>query len=328
VQVETREHTMTTIASFHQISSEVLRKHYKHKVSGYSKWNQREHCESYMIFPENIGVVLSIDEVSLSKGELYTFVTNKAAKSKNGTIVACIKGTKSEDVINVLKKIPLEKRMFVKEVTLDMANNMENIVRMSFPEAMLTTDHFHVIRLAMEAMQHVRVKLRWEELDKENKEIEQAKINGLKYKPIEFTNGDSPKQLLARSKYILCKKTDEWTSNQKHRAELLFKQYPQLEKAYYHVLQLRSVYKNKDKMKAKEQLDEWLEKNEKMPNKEFRTVAYTIKMKQESILNYFANRNTNANAESFNAKIKLFRANLRGVKEIPFFLFRLTKLYA
>jgi transposase len=319
---------MMTIANFHQINSEVLRKHYKHKVSDYSKWNQREHCESYMLFPDNIGAVLSIDEVSLSKGELYTFVTNKAAKSKNGTIVACVKGTKSEDVINILKKIPLEKRMLVKEVTLDMANNMEHIVRMSFPAAMLTTDHFHVIRLAMEAMQHVRVKLRWEELEKENKAIEHAKTNGLKYKPVEFANGDSPKQLLARSKYILSKKTDEWTSNQKHRADLLFNQYPQLEKAYYHVLQLRSVYKNKDKMKAKEQLDEWLEKNEKMPNKEFKTVAYTIKMKQESILNYFTNRNTNANAESFNAKIKLFRANLRGVKEVPFFLFRLTKLYA
>jgi transposase len=73
---------MTIIASFHQINSEVLRKHYKHKVSDYSKWKQREHCESYMIFPDNIGAVLSIDEVSLSKGELYTFVTNKAAKSK------------------------------------------------------------------------------------------------------------------------------------------------------------------------------------------------------------------------------------------------------
>ncbi|NQY12092.1 MAG: transposase, partial [Flavobacteriales bacterium] len=44
--------------------------------------------------------------------------------------------------------------------------------------------------------------------------------------------------------------------------------------------------------------------------------------------NFFNNRNTNANAESFNAKIKLFRANLRGVSDIKFFLFRLHKLFA
>ena len=37
---------------------------------------------------------------------------------------------------------------------------------------------------------------------------------------------------------------------------------------------------------------------------------------------------TNAFAESFNAKIKAFRAALRGVTDIKFFLFRLTKLYA
>ena len=35
-----------------------------------------------MLFPQNIGAYLSIDEVSLSKGELYTFVTNKEGKSK------------------------------------------------------------------------------------------------------------------------------------------------------------------------------------------------------------------------------------------------------
>lgn len=36
----------------------------------------------------------------------------------------------------------------------------------------------------------------------------------------------------------------------------------------------------------------------------------------------------NALAESFNAKIKLFRANLRGVVDKKFFLFRIANLYA
>ncbi|WP_336718801.1 transposase, partial [Chryseobacterium mucoviscidosis] len=46
------------------------------------------------------------------------------------------------------------------------------------------------------------------------------------------------------------------------------------------------------------------------------------------ILNYFQARSTNAAAESFNAKIKNFRLQLRGVKDRTFFLFRLTKLLA
>ncbi len=46
------------------------------------------------------------------------------------------------------------------------------------------------------------------------------------------------------------------------------------------------------------------------------------------ILNYFDKTSTNAAAESFNAKIKNFRMQLRGVKDRSFFLFRLTKLFA
>lgn len=40
------------------------------------------------------------------------------------------------------------------------------------------------------------------------------------------------------------------------------------------------------------------------------------------------NRATNAGAESLNSKIKQFRAKLRGVSDVKFFLFRLTKLFA
>ncbi len=36
----------------------------------------------------------------------------------------------------------------------------------------------------------------------------------------------------------------------------------------------------------------------------------------------------NASAESFNAKVKAFRSQFRGVKNIEFFLFRLTNIYA
>lgn len=310
------------------MNSEVLRKQYKHKSSGFSTWPQKAHAESYLIYPENIGPKLSIDEVSLSKGELYTYVTNKDSKGRRGTLVASIKGTRSEDIIRVLGKIPLEKRKKVQEVTLDMAANMEYSTRMSFPEAMLTTDHFHVIRLAMEALQHTRVKYRWQELDLENKAIKEAREKGLKYVPRVLDNEDTPKQLLARSRYIVAKKQNEWTPSQKQRARLLFSLYPQLEASYKHVMSLRGIYLLTDRSEAAAKLNEWLERTKKLDIKEFRTVAHTISAKKETILNYFKNRSTNANAESFNAKIKLFRANLRGVKDIPFFLFRMQKLFA
>ena len=182
-----------------------------------------------MLFPDNVDEYLSIDEVSLSKGELYTFVTNKKGKSKQRTLVASIKGTRSEDIINVLERLPLASRNKVKEITLDMAKNMEFSVKMSFPKATLVTDRFHVVKLAMESLQHLRIKQRWIELDKENKAILEAKKQHQKYKPIRLSNGDTAKQLLARSRYIIAKKPNDWTDNQKQRASLLFKLYPHLE---------------------------------------------------------------------------------------------------
>jgi len=60
----------------------------------------------------------------------------------------------------------------------------------------------------------------------------------------------------------------------------------------------------------------------------FNTIARTIKNHYVTILNYFDNRNTNASAESFNAKIKALRSQFRGVRNTSFFLFRLSKIYA
>jgi len=76
-----------------------------------------------------LGSHLSLDETAFSNGDLYTILTNKKAKGKKGALVAMVKGTKAEDIIRILHKIPLKQRKKVKEVTLDMAGNMGLIVK-------------------------------------------------------------------------------------------------------------------------------------------------------------------------------------------------------
>lgn len=305
-----------------------LNRHYKKYSSGYQNWDQVNHAEDYLLFENNIGPYLSIDELSLTQGELYTFLTNKEGRGKSRTLVACCKGTSSKEIISVLEKIPEHKRLKVKEITLDMARNMEAAVKGLFTNAKLVTDRFHVVKLALDAVQHIRVKKRWEEMDIENKAIAEAKKVGKKYEQEVLSNGDTPKQLLARCRYILAKKEEQWTLNQKQRAEILFGKYPEIKKAYRLVLSFRAIYENTDLLKAKQKFIEWLDKVRQEKIEEFNTVANTIKYNLENILNFFITRNTNANAESFNSKIKLFRANQRGVLDNKFFLFRLHKLFA
>ncbi len=282
-----------------------------------------------MLFPENIGSHLSLDETAFSNGDLYTILTNKAAKGKNGAIIAMVKGTKAETVINILNKIPLTQRNEVKEVTLDMAANMGLIVKKSFPNASLVIDRFHVQKLALDALQEIRIKHRWEALDNENDAIENAKNKSLKYTPEILSNGDTLKQLLARSRYLLYKSSSKWTENQAERADILFKHYPDIEKAYKLCQNLSWIFNNtKDKTSALIRLVKWDEKVRQADFKSFNTISRTMSMHYKNILNYFDNRSTNASAESFNAKIKAFRAQFRGVRNVDFFLFRLTTIFA
>ena len=311
------------------MNGKLLEEQYAAHLSDFTTWDQLAHAEDYVVFPNNIGDFLTIDETSLSQGELYTIVTNKAARGNKGCLVAIIKGTDSERVKSILrKKIPFEKRRSVKEVTLDMAANMEHIVAKTFSKATLVTDRFHVQKLAYDAVQEMRIKYRWEAIDQENKEIEICKEHGERFVSHKLDNGDTIKQLLARSRYLLFKRKELWTPSQIHRAELLFKYYPDLEKAYELAQKLGCIYQSvKDKNVGYTKLAQWYDTVEKAGFKSFNTVARTIQNHYPTILNFFERRSTNAAAESFNAKIKAFRAQFRGVRNIPFFLYRLSKIY-
>jgi transposase len=311
------------------VDGKQLGQQYKDHLSDFHSWGQKDHAEDWMLFADNIGPSLSIDETALSNGELYTIITNKEAKGGKKAIVAMLKGTQSEQIMAVLERIPVRKRNKVKEVTMDMAANMIKATRRCFTNASRVIDRFHVQKLAYDAVQELRIKYRWEALDKESAAIETAKKNKQSYQPEMFSNGDTLKQLLARSRYLLFKHSSNWTASQKERADLLFPRYPLLLKAYNLSITLGQIFtSSKDKQQAFKRLAIWYNEVEGSDINAFKTVARSVQTHYEAILNFFDNRSTNASAESFNAKIKAFRATSRGVRDTTFFLFRLANIYA
>ncbi|HPT70477.1 MAG TPA: transposase, partial [Syntrophomonas sp.] len=120
----------------------------------------------------------------------------------------------------------------VEEITLDLAGNMSLIAKRCFPNATLVIDRFHVQQLATEALQEIRIKHRWEALDAENDAIDDARKTKVVYTPEVLDNGDTIKQLLARSRYLLYKHEQNWTPEQAKRAAILFERYPDIKKAY------------------------------------------------------------------------------------------------
>jgi transposase len=317
------------LGRLYALDGKQLQQQYKDHLSNYHTWDQKDHADEWMLFADNIGQSLSIDETALSNGELYTIVTNKEAKGGKKAIVAMLRGTQAEQIMTVLERIPIRKRNKVKEVTMDMAANMIKAIRRCFTNASRVIDRFHVQKLAYDAVQEARIKYRWEALDEENKALELAKKNRQSYQPEVFNNGDTLKQLLARSRYLLFKHPSKWTASQKLRADLLFPRYPLLFKAYNLSLRLGQIFTIcKNKQQAFKRLAMWHNDVESSGIEAFKTVSKSVQMHYESILNFFDNRSTNASAEAFNAKIKAFRATSRGVRDTTFFLFRLANIYA
>ena len=267
----------STVANFYGVNPRSLQRQYKDYLSDFKAWNQKKHATDWLLFAKNLGTHLSLDETAFSNGDLYTIITNKSAKGKKGAIVAMIKGTKAEVVIKILNKIPLKHRKKVLEVTLDMAGNMGLIVKKSFPNAALVIDRFHVQKLALDALQEIRIKHRWEAIDAENDAIENTRNKSLKYTPKILPNGDTLKQLLARSRYLLYKSNRKWTKNQSIRAKILFEKYPDIDKAYKLCQNLSWIFNNTtDKTSALLRLAKWDEKVRQAQFKSFNTIARTM----------------------------------------------------
>jgi len=333
--------TARLLERFYGLNPEIFERQYKDSLSGFHQWKEASHAEEYLVFPENMGSKMSIDETSLSNGELYTVLTNKDKHGRKGCLAAIVAGTKAEDVIAALRKMPQESLDLVEEVTLDMSESMRKIVTTCFPKASQVIDRFHVMKLAFDAVQQIRIDHRWEAIReevnikseirclKELNELQKAKEMEAKLEKQRFENGDTRKELLARSRYLLFKSGEKWTEKQHQRAKILFEEYPDIKKAYSLTHSLRMIFnKRSTKDGARLNLARWYNQVAESNFDSFNTIAATLYDHYDEILNFYNNRSTNASAESFNAKIKHFRAELNGVSDVSFFLFRLSKIYA
>lgn len=348
--METLPITARSFEKDYFVDGDNYEKAYKNHLSGFREWSELEHSDEWLVFPENIGQHVSIDETCLSAGEVYTIVCNKEAHGRKGSIIAIVRGTKAKEVIKALEKIQEMLRMSVVEVTLDFSDSMHSIVEKCFPNAMRTLDRFHHQQFCLEALQEVRREYRREQMTKDANDREEhrlrmkelAKNDGpwidedgnpirrnAKFYPKRLENEETRAELLARSKGLLMMSPNKWTDTQKERAEILFREFPAIKTAFSLTHSLRMIFSQKcSKEQGAESLRSWYGKVAEFGNKAFNDIAAAMYDRENEILNYFVNRSTNASAESFNAKVKQFRALLRGIIDRKFFLFRLTKIYA
>ena len=124
-----------TLEEYYHVKANTFEKQYKDHLSCFRNWDQLEHADQWLIYPENIGPSICIDETAPSNGELYTIVTNRSARGRKGTLIAIVRGVSADKVTEALMRIDERGRNLVQEITMDMSNSMRLIARRCFPNA-------------------------------------------------------------------------------------------------------------------------------------------------------------------------------------------------
>lgn len=351
--------TARSLGKFFFSDGDTLERCYKDSLSGFREWYQLDHASDWVLIEENIGEHLSIDETSL-QDDLFTFLSNKEGHCKKGSIVAAVRGTKAQDVVEVLLKIPEEQRLKVKEVTMDLSESMADIVTQAFPNATIVLDCFHIMRRCNDAIEEMRLRCKREAQAKVRKEKSEfrkrqkrnaahrrwyrkthpkkykGKTRGRKparknekFRPTVLSTGDTLVELLTRTKYALTQTPDKWSERTKERMDLLFAKYSKIKQSYDVVNKLRAIFRSKKLTKdtAREKLHGWYKTVNRCTIREVKSARDAIRSREDNVLNYFIARSTNASAESLNSKMKAFRAQLRGVSDLPFFMYRLSTIF-
>ena len=296
---------------------------YRNRLSGYHEWSEEMLGCGFYFNAGNIVPHMSLDETCLSNGEVWTFLTNKDGHGGKGTLAAAIPGTRSDRIISILvDAMGRSVRRKVKEVTCDLSPSMMLIASEVFHNANVVNDRFHVQRVYNDAVDEIRIDIRRQLIAEENNRDKSMP-------PMVYSNGETMRQILVRSKHTLMMSRNKWTDIQRHRVNILFEHHPILRRAYELAMELRQIFNLRiTPTRALPMMNQWYEKVIALGNNSFRSVVKTFKNHAPTILNYFRRRATNASAEAFNSKVKIFRAQLRGVRDRDFFIFRLAKLYA
>lgn len=268
----------------------------------------------------------------------YLILANKVTQK----IAIMISTTKLSIAFDILRQMPQKIRNKVKTVSRDLAPWYDEFLRYLFFKCTQIADKFHVIQLALRALQDIRVRYRQEVLTQERlkKQNKKKKKKYWEKKDDDYNdlksilpNWDTIKQLLARSRFLLFKFERSWSDEQKQRAEILFKMFPEIELAYKTICSFRSFYnikywKPSKRNKAKKFLKKWYRKARKAQIPEILNLVHTIENHEGTILNYFEKWHTNAKAENLNCKIQRFIWQNYWIRNRDFVHFRMKEYFS
>jgi len=237
---------------------------------------------------------LGIDETSSKKGHRYiTVVTNQ----DDGTVLFATPGKDAETVkkfVEEASKHGLAPEN-VKEVSMDMSQAFQNGVTDNLPDASITFDRFHVMKLLNEAVDKVR-------------RAEQNQSPDLK-------------KTLKKSRYVWLKNPENLTDCQREILNSLETSNLLTAEAYRLKLAFQEIYAGSSNCEtAKIALDAWMKTVENKGLEPLTDFSKTLSNHMPGILRYFTSKLTNGISEGLNSIIGQVKRRARGYTNMRHFI--------
>jgi transposase len=243
---------------------------------------------------------IGIDEFAVRKGHDYLTIV---VDMESGAIIHVGDG-KGTDALE--KFWPKLKRSgaTIESVSSDMSAAFISAIRENLPGAVHVYDHFHVQKLAGEAMDRIRREVYHQESDLEKRKI----IKGTRW------------LLLRHDK-------DAYTKDEKKRLDSVLRMNEPLGKAYILNEYLQEVWKQDSYEEGEAVLDDWIKQARESKVPTLVKLGNSIAAFRTGILAYYKCRTSNAKVEGINNKIKVLKRNAYGYRDIAYFKLRLFNLH-
>jgi transposase len=222
-------------------------------------------------------LVIGIDDFAIRKGHTYNTGIHDL---RNETLLHIIPERKLEELRKDKVNFPEIYKINPVAVVMDLAPYYHTFVKETFPNAIRIADRFHINRYALDALQNLR-------------------------KRISANLSPRNRAILKQKKFILSKRNDQLTADEKLILEQLLHMSSELKKVYEWKEALIEWYDCCTNINQAEIVfDRWLNYGDSLSIPEVENALKTFKNWRQEIINYHACRFTNAAVEGRNNKIK------------------------
>ena len=243
---------------------------------------------------------IGIDEIHVGNGKAGTQYLTIIRDLKSGAVIHVGEGKGIPALSGAWQKL---KKSKLKVVTMDMSNAYSRWISEHFPKASIVFDHFHVIKLMNDKLDHVRRRV-VAKMDS----AQQKQLKGLRF--------------------IFLKNNEDLPEDARRILKNMRGDFQDLGDAYMFKEALRSIYtRAKSSYHARVAFLRWCKLAEETGIPELAIMAKTIRDKMDGIVSYWTFRHiSNAKMEGFNNKIRWLVRQAYGFRDREYFKLKIYQL--